>query len=79
MKRKIALGMFIAACAYIFLIVIASIHGYPSGDEFKGLAENVKEGMKRHLATDALLQGRSTLSKADQGKLSVAHRVRHHK
>lgn len=43
MKRKIALGMFIAACAYIFLIVIASIHGYPSGDEFKGLAE--KEGI----------------------------------
>ena len=39
MKRKIGLGMFIAACAYIFLIVIASIHGYPSGDEFKGLAE----------------------------------------
>jgi len=44
--RKIAIGMFIAACAYIFLIVIASIHNYPSGDEFKGLAETVKEGMK---------------------------------
>ena len=44
--RKIAIGMFIAACAYIFLIVIASIHNYPSGDEFKGFAETVKEGMK---------------------------------
>ena len=44
--RKIALGMFIAACAYIFLIVIASIHNYPSGDEFKALEESVKAGMK---------------------------------
>ena len=44
--RKIALGMFIAACAYIFLIVIACIHNYPSGDEFKGLAEGVKASMK---------------------------------
>lgn len=44
--RKIALGMFIAACAYIFLIVIACIHNYPSGDEFKSLAEGVKASMK---------------------------------
>ena len=44
--RKIALGMFVAACAYIFLIVIACIHNYPSGDEFKGFAEGVKASMK---------------------------------
>ncbi len=44
--RKIALGMFIAACAYIFLIVIASIHNYPSGDTFKGFEEGVKASMK---------------------------------
>ena len=44
--RKIALGMFIAACAYIFLIVIACIHNYPSGNEFKGLEEGVKASMK---------------------------------
>lgn len=44
--RKIALGMFIAACAYIFLIVVAAIHNYPSGEEFKGLEETVKASMK---------------------------------
>ncbi len=44
--RKIALGMFIAACAYIFLIVIACIHNYPSGTEFKGFEEAVKMSMK---------------------------------
>ena len=44
--RKIALGMFIAACAYIFLIVVACIHNYPSGDGFKGLEEGVKASMK---------------------------------
>lgn len=44
--RKIAIGMFIAACAYIFLTVIAIIQNYPSGEEFKGLADTVKESMK---------------------------------
>ena len=44
--RKIALGMFVAACAYIFLIVIACINGYPSGEEFKGFAESTKAAMK---------------------------------
>jgi POT family proton-dependent oligopeptide transporter len=44
--RKIAIGMFIAACAYIFLMIIAIAHNYPSGDEFKGLAEAAKEAMK---------------------------------
>lgn len=44
--RKIAIGMFIAACAYIFLMVVAIAHNYPSGDEFRGLADAAKEAMK---------------------------------
>lgn len=44
--RKIAIGMFIAACAYIFLTIIAILQNYPSGEEFKGLADATKETMK---------------------------------
>ena len=44
--KKIALGMFIAACAYIFLIIIAVAHNYPSGNEFKALSEVEKDAMK---------------------------------
>jgi len=44
--KKIALGMFIAACAYIFLIVIAVAHDYPSGNAFKALPEAEKMAMK---------------------------------
>jgi POT family proton-dependent oligopeptide transporter len=44
--RKIAIGMFIAACAYIFLMIIAIRHSYPSGNEFKGLEEAVKATMR---------------------------------
>ena len=44
--RKIAFGMFLAASAYIFLIVIAANNGYPSGTEFKGLPEAMKESIK---------------------------------
>ena len=44
--KKIALGMFIAACAYIFLIVIAVINNYPSGNAFKALPEADKMAMK---------------------------------
>jgi POT family proton-dependent oligopeptide transporter len=44
--RKIAIGMFIAACAYIFLMIIAIMQNYPSGAEFKNLAEAAKEAMK---------------------------------
>ena len=44
--KKIALGMFIAACAYLFLIVIAVAHNYPSGDAFKALPEAEKAAMK---------------------------------
>lgn len=44
--KKIAIGMFIAACAYIFLMIIAMVKGYPSGEEFRGLAETVKLTLK---------------------------------
>lgn len=44
--KKIALGMFVAACAYLFLIAVAMVNGYPSGEEFKGLAEATKDAMK---------------------------------
>ena len=44
--RKIALGMFIAACAYIFLIVVAAVNNYPSGDAFKVLPEATKMAMR---------------------------------
>ena len=44
--KKIALGMFIAACAYIFLIIIAVAHNYPSGNAFKALPEAEKAAMK---------------------------------
>ncbi len=44
--RKIAIGMFIAACAYIFLTIIAVVNNYPSGSEFKGLDEAIKATMR---------------------------------
>ena len=44
--KKIALGMFIAACAYIFLIIIAVAHNYPSDNAFKALPEAEKAAMR---------------------------------
>ncbi|MBQ8421999.1 MAG: peptide MFS transporter [Bacteroidales bacterium] len=44
--RKIAYGMFIAACAYILLMIVAIAHNYPSGAEFKGLDDATKMAMK---------------------------------
>lgn len=44
--KKIAFGMAITALAYVFLMVISIVYNYPSGEEFKGLAEAVKESMK---------------------------------
>ena len=44
--KKIALGMFVAACAYLFLIAISLVNGYPSGEEFKSLPEATKVAMK---------------------------------
>lgn len=44
--RKIVIGMFVAACAYILLAIVAVAHNYPSGDEFRGLADAIKTSMK---------------------------------
>ena len=44
--KKIAFGMAITAMAYVFLMVVSIVYNYPSGEEFKGLAEAVKESMK---------------------------------
>ena len=44
--RKIALGMFIAACAYILLMVVALKQEYPSGDVFRGFSDAMKVAMK---------------------------------
>jgi len=44
--RKIAYGMGIAALGYIFLVVICLVYNYPSGTEFRGIAESVKATMK---------------------------------
>lgn len=44
--KKIAIGMFITACAYLFLMAVSMVNGYPSGEEFKGLAEAVKTSIK---------------------------------
>ena len=35
--RKIALGMFIAGCAYLFLMIFSIISNYPSGDAFRAM------------------------------------------
>ena len=44
--RKIVIGMFLAALAYIFLAIIAVANNYPSGEEFKSLSDAVKIAMK---------------------------------
>lgn len=44
--RKIAIGMFVAGCAYLFLMVVAAYHNYPSGAEFKELSEAIKVTMR---------------------------------
>ncbi len=49
--RKIALGMGIAGCAYLFLMVYSIISNYPSGDEFRAL--NAGQMMQMGLAKAA--------------------------
>ena len=44
--RKIAIGMFITACAYIFLMIVAVVNNYPSGTEFKSMSDAAKLAMK---------------------------------
>ena len=47
--RKIALGMAIAALAYLFLMVFSIINHYPSGDEFRELstADMIRLGLAK--------------------------------
>ena len=44
--RKIAIGMGIAAIAFLFMAVISKMNLYPSGTEFRGLKESVSEPLK---------------------------------
>lgn len=44
--RKIAIGMFIAALAYIFLALLSQVNQWPSGDAFRALAPDIQEPMK---------------------------------
>ncbi len=44
--RKIAIGMGITAFAFLFLAVYSAIQGYPSGAEFKEMADSAKSGLK---------------------------------
>ncbi|MDR1006092.1 MAG: peptide MFS transporter [Bacteroidales bacterium] len=44
--RKIAIGMGIAAIAYLFLTIVSNLAGYPSATEFKGIAAAISDGLK---------------------------------
>lgn len=44
--RKIAYGMAIAGCAYLFLAIFSHINGYPSGEDFRNLPEAQVESMR---------------------------------
>ena len=44
--RKIALGMGIAGVAYLFLMIISMVHGYPSAETFVALPPSKRELLK---------------------------------
>ncbi len=44
--RKIAIGMGIAGLAFVFLAVYSAIQGYPSGTDFKAMADSAKATLK---------------------------------
>lgn len=44
--KKIAIGMGLASIAYLFLVVISWIHGYPSAEAFKALPTETSEALK---------------------------------
>ena len=44
--RKIAVGMAIAGVAFLFLAAYSMLQGYPSGTEFKAMADSAKAGLK---------------------------------
>ena len=43
--RKIAIGMGIAGCAYLFLTIFSATMGYPSGEEFRSLDDATRTSM----------------------------------
>ena len=47
--RKIALGMGIAGCAYLFLMIFSIVSNYPSGDEFRAMdfAQMAAQGLAK--------------------------------
>ncbi|MCL1615142.1 peptide MFS transporter [Bacteroides sp. ET71] len=44
--KKIAIGMGIAGMAFLFLLLYSAIQGYPSGTDFKAMADSAKAGLK---------------------------------
>lgn len=44
--RKIAIGMAIAALAYIFLLIVSSALGYPSGEQFRAMPQEAQDVAK---------------------------------
>ncbi len=44
--RKIAIGMGLAAIAYVFLTIVCLADGFPSGDAFRSMGIAMREGMK---------------------------------
>ncbi len=44
--RKIAVGMGIAACAYLFLTILSNIKGFPSGEAYSQLGTEARMGLK---------------------------------
>jgi POT family proton-dependent oligopeptide transporter len=44
--KKIAIGMGIAAIAFVFMTIISRISAYPSGTDFRALSDTVSETMK---------------------------------
>lgn len=44
--RKIAIGMGVAGCAYLFMTIFCNLHGYPSATAFRDMAATETAGMK---------------------------------
>ncbi len=42
--KKIGIGMGIAACAYLFLMILSFVNNYPSAEDFRALLDPVKLG-----------------------------------
>ena len=44
--KKIAIGMGITGVAFLFLTIYSAVQGYPSGTDFKAMADSAKAGLK---------------------------------